>query len=52
MKDSQNFTILKCLMETHASLEDPTPTVTRPLHHTASVTLISPDSEQCEEDWH
>ena len=26
----------------HASLEDPTPTATRPLHHTASVTFISP----------
>ena len=39
-------------METHASLEDPTPTTTRPLHHAASVTLISPDSEQCGEDWH
>ena len=29
--------------DTHPLIEDPTPTATRPLHHTASVTLISPD---------
>ena len=39
-------------METRASIEDPTSTATHPLHHTASVTLISPASEQCGEDWH
>ena len=39
-------------METHASLEDLTPMATYPLHNTASVTLISPDSKQCGEDWH
>ena len=31
---------------------NPTPTATRPLHHTASVTHISPDRKQCGEDWH
>ena len=34
-----------------ASLEDPTPKATRPLHHTASLTFISPDGKQCGEDW-
>ena len=31
--------------------DDPTPTA-RPLHHTASVTLIKPDREQCGEGRH
>ena len=38
-------------METRTSLDDPTPTA-RPLHHTASVTFINPDSKQCGEDRH
>ena len=36
-------------METRALLDDPTPMVTCPLHHTVSVTLINLDSEQCGE---
>ena len=39
-------------METCASLDNPTLTATRPLHHTVSVMLINPDSEQCGEDRH
>ena len=39
-------------MLTCAPLDVLTPTVTRPLHHTVSVTLINPDSEQCGEGRH
>ena len=39
-------------MDTPVSIEDLMPTATCPLHHTVSVMIISPDSEQCGEDWH
>ena len=42
----------QCFMETRVYLVEPTPTATYPLHLTASMTHISPDSEQCGEDWH
>ena len=37
-------------METHASLDDPTPTAGTPTHHKILLMLISPDGEQCGED--
>ena len=37
-------------MEIRASLDDPTPTATSPLHHTVSAVIVNPDSEQCGED--
>ena len=40
------------LLETRASLDDLTPTATRPLHHAVSVMLINPETEWCGEDRH